>query len=690
MFQNVELFVGHVPPLNRHMAVLRLTPEQTRRPNFIHTVLVLDCSMSMSGSLESVKADTRQFVAELDDTDYVSIVVFSGHGRAALLSGPTRCDNIGKQLLDKVVRERVHIMDTTVFSEPLELVLDCLSRNRLPGMASQAVLFTDGCAVPTRWSVEMEQDKACTAAYHLREFGATVSGIGYGYHYDPVFSARLMLAGGSSGVFRHMSDVEDFSEVIRDIRSTFDRLDRSDIKLEVLLGGSGVAVTGVYRALPEVVQVSTNTRVASRGFYDGALTLYLDVTGQFDSANVQVMLDGNSKLLSPDARPLTPELQAECVRVTAAHLALTGHNAEAIELLEQTDDEAVAESLAEAYTERDRRTTADRIRRAFRHKRFIGAGLKPTGPNHCILNVLRALTEDPAVVLSIPAGAYKRGGQLTKDPRVVASPLGSTVRVVNYTSLKDRLNFSVVTQKDVKVRPVDDEGNILLDAAPVSSVVHRTYNLVRDGELVMPVLYASMSEATFSELQVAGVIPASMVYQPDRSYELNFGDMKMVSSAWARPAGLRLADLLCEEADLMAEQTALNARAKALGKVPASGFDGGVYRERSQVVEDVEVEYYSVPIVEVRLMKYKAAYVDDTAQLSLDETNTRLKAVQDRLRTVRWLARSIVFACHLTGWKTINWGPPQKAVKSDKSEQLAMLDGHQLKLVTGCKQVAAS
>ena len=684
----VELFTGPVSALGRRMAVLRLTPGETSRPDLNHTALILDCSASMYGSLESVKADARQFVSELDEKDYVSVIIFSGHGTRQLISGPTRCDDTGRSLLDKAIRDRVHIMDLTVFSEPLELVLGHLRQNEIKGMASQAVLFTDGCAVPTRWSVKSEHSRAIDMAEELYRFGAAVSVIGYGYYYDHDFVTRLMKAGGSSGIFRHMSDVEDFGEVIRDVRNTFSRTDLTNITLTI--NPASGAVTAVYRSLPEVQQLSTSQTVNTRGLFDGSLTYYLDVTHAFDMAHIVATINGAEKVLAPDAMPLTPELEADCVRVTAAHLVLTGQTAEAIELLQQTGDDGVAESVAEAYTERDRRTNSDRIRRAFRDKRFIGAGLKASGPNHCILNVLRTLMEDPAVVLSIPAGAYKRGGLLTKDDRVIPSPLGSTVRVVSYTSKKDRLNFSVTTQKEVKVRPVDDDDNIIDTAKPVDAVVHRTYNLVRDGELVMRQIYASMSEGTFNELQAAGVIDASKAYQADTSYLLDLGDMKMVSSAWARPSSLRLVDLLREEAELKAEQTALNAHIKRLGKPDVPEFDGNVYIEKSKVVEDAVKEYYTAPIVELRLMKYKVQYTDDTAGLSLGQAITRVKEVRRRLRVVRFVAREIICACHLTGWQSISWSAAQPAPRSDKFEQLATLNGAQLKLVTGELEVAAS
>lgn len=147
---SVELSSGRVPHIDRNMAILEVAPGDLNPAQSRHTVLILDCSASMWGSIESVKSDARRFVSQLDESNYVSIVVFSGHGRARLVCGPTLCKEEGKQMLSQHIHSDVYIMDLTVFSEPLELVLSFLKKSHIDSMATQAVLFTDGNAVPTQ------------------------------------------------------------------------------------------------------------------------------------------------------------------------------------------------------------------------------------------------------------------------------------------------------------------------------------------------------------------------------------------------------------------------------------------------------------------------------------------------------------------------------------------------------------
>ncbi len=687
----VEFFTGLVPVLNKPMAIVRVTAP-VAKPDLQHDVLVLDCSGSMYDSLESVKLDARTFVATLDDSHFVSVVVFSGHGTAKRIAGPVRCDTLGKGILDQAIKRDVYIMNTTVFSEPLDLVLENLRQAQTASMASQAILFTDGCAVPTKWGIDKEEDLALQAAYELYEFGAAVSVIGYGYHYDATFVAKLMAAGGYSGIFRHMNDVGDFAEVIADISTTFRHMDTTTTKFRVSADGS--VVQAVYRAVPEVIKSSHTDQFIGRGLYDGVATYYLELSALPNKMSFTGFVGEkiHSELgVTPSA--LSAEQMMECIRVIAANAALSGDNAYAIELLEQTSDEGVAESIGEAYTESERRTNADRIRRAFRDRKFIGTGLKPTGPNHCVINVLRILMEDPSVIMSIPAGFYTRGGILVQDPRVVRSPLGSTVRVVSYTSHAELFNFSLTTQVDVSVYAVDEEGTILTAAKPTKQIVHRTYNIIRDGELVMKELLASMSEASFDQLQAAGVIDAHHSYKAGLSYSLCLGDMKMVSSAWARPSSLRLVDLLREEADLKLLQTALNARIKALGKPEVPEFDErGVYREKAKPVETVAIEYYRSRCMKLSLVKYKPAATEDISGLTVDQATARVKQVRQRLRAVRFLARSIAYACELTGWQSVAWAAPKTTArgKDSKQEFAGHIGSVDVKRVTWTTEIAYS
>ncbi|MBI5153517.1 MAG: hypothetical protein HZA36_03615 [Parcubacteria group bacterium] len=196
----------------------------------------------------------------------------------------------------------------------------------------------------------------------------------------------------------------------------------------------------------------------------------------------------------------------------------------------------------------------------------------------------------------------------------------------------------------------------------------------------MSELEAVLSEESFNVLQEAGVVEENETYSRTKTYILNFRNLKMISGVWANPRTLGLLSLLQEEADLEAEQKALNARRKALKSEATTSEDGDVYFPKEKKVEGVVAEFYSAKCVEIRLMKYKArAY--DVSSMNYEEADKRVKQVRQRLIVVRYIIRAITFAMEMVDSKSIAWdaGSP---TKNGKLEQMADFSGCILKKVT--------
>ena len=172
-----------------------------RKPEKFHTILLIDCSGSMSESIDEVRKDTQAFVQEMDQTDIASVIIFSGHKTSKVIAGPTECTKNGRDILCKAIEKEVRILNTTVFSEPLGLAIETVRRHASPEMAHNTVLFTDGCAVPEKWDTQEEQRKSLNFARELGGTGVPVSAIGYGVYYDLMFLGNLIGASGADGTF---------------------------------------------------------------------------------------------------------------------------------------------------------------------------------------------------------------------------------------------------------------------------------------------------------------------------------------------------------------------------------------------------------------------------------------------------------------------------------------------------------
>jgi len=635
-----------------------------------HTVLVLDCSQSMSASIPRLRTDSAAYIKELGSRDFVSVIIFSGHGTAKLIAGPTKCTAEGRNMVERAILHEVRPLGTTVFSEPLELTLETVRRLTGEDTVHNAVLFTDGCAVPTRWDVRAEHKKALDVAVQLNNFGAVVSVVGYGVYYDQQFVGQLMAASGNNGVFRHISEMTGFRQAVQTIRHVFDKTVPMNLVLSMVSRPGNV--TRILRVTPEVSGVS-GREIRLGGLFEGKATFFVELDARCDSIIINGSVNGKPFTASPKVEPLSLQNVADYIRIAGAWAFLTGDRTTAAAMLRLTGDEVMVDKVETSYSDREQRETSDALRRHYRDKEFIGAGLKPTGPSHCVLNVIRVLIEDPTNKVFIPAGAYERSGELTVDPRVIHPPHGRTLQVVGYSSDDERFNFGMRCLKDVFVVPESGSGK------PLPKKIWRTYNLVLDGNLHLGELQASMSEETFDVLRDSGVIATSGAYRPNHIYTVKLGGLRLVSSAWAQPATLGFVSLLREEADLKIEQTALNAHIKAFGIVTRAEEDD-IYPERGVKDQAREVETYTAPCVEIRLMGYKAKPAPDCSSLSYDAAVKRVKEVRHRLIVVRYLSRSIRFAMETTHSKAIPWSA-EKLNRFDKYEQTAMFGGAELKRV---------
>lgn len=641
-------------------------------------MLLCDCSTSMTSSLPQLRQSAVEFVSHLKPEEKVSIITFSGHNQAQNILWPTACNAAGKDQAIRAIYGRVHPIGTTVFSEPLDLALD-LVRHLFDGSVTSLTLLTDGCPVPTQWTKDEEKRRAFNAVAHLQKTGFIVNLIGYGVHYDPLFLYELDEHAGFNGTRCHISEIEEWHETVKEIRAMVERATLTMIELEVK-----PAVTRIYKSSPQI-SIFEGSRVDLNVLDSGVATLWLETPKPLDSLTVTGRVNNKEFTLKPKLGTLSPENIKEFRRMAAAWLFTKGKIADAVSLLRDNSDNLLADRAAHAYTERERRETADLLgRRVFRDRKFIGEGIKPSGPSHCVLNALRILIEDPENIIYIPKGAYKRTTELTVDPRIVESSLGRVLQVKRLTSNDERFNFSLLCLVDVKVKSENANGWSLVPAQ-----VWRNYTVIKDGNLHLEELEASLSEKSFDKLQEAGVIAKNETYLSGKAFTINFRSLRMISNVWANPRTLGLVPLMQEEADLASEQTALNTRLKEL-QHERPEFEGNIYNPTAKK-EEGPYEVYMAPCCEYRLMGYKPKTADCSG-MTVSRAYSRVREVRARLAVVRYLIRSIIFAMEAVNSTVIHWGQAKHTKRGQwpKAEELATFDGATLKRVKWEEQVACS
>lgn len=327
------------------------------------------------------------------------------------------------------------------------------------------------------------------------------------------------------------------------------------------------------------------------------------------------------------------------------------------------------------------------------NKVLIGEGLKPQGPNLCVLNVMRTLLEDKDSIVYIPQD-YILGSLRQKfDPKVHQnlSEAGKPVTVLSIQSNAERFNFSLTGTVDVMVEEEEVSGYVHL----CPKKIFRSFNIVRDGNLMVNYLICKLSKKSFDLMMGAGIlyysndakVPAFHLHNLDLLYKIVLDQIPVVSLNWAQPHRIGLYKYLLEEVELTDLSKRLNSlvkRYKAEGQTSQKlGDSSEIYQEKVNHEYDnsmVSTTSVSVPCVVYRLKgaKCKAEMTDEDLEAiyrNLSEAEDALKSVKSRLRDIRFVYRCIIFAIEKSEKKgSYDWSEPYELPRSTKIAQQAEVE----------------
>ena len=274
---NVKVAFGKIANVVNAVAkvTISLGSNQTAKLVGRHDVLVLDCSGSMIDSIVDLRRDSQKYINELGQNDFATVIVFSGHGTAKKIAGPTRMDVQGKRLVSAAIENNVRVMGTTVFSEPLALTLQAAKEAASEKLMHHSILFTDGCPVPTQWSEKDERRKAIEQANKLGMFGAILSCLGYGFYYDADFLRELISANGGNGCYLHISEIEEFTDAVNAIKAVVQKM--TPVQVELTVSTDKGMASRVFRTTPEVTLAGKGGNIHVSALYNGVADLYVEV-----------------------------------------------------------------------------------------------------------------------------------------------------------------------------------------------------------------------------------------------------------------------------------------------------------------------------------------------------------------------------------------------------------------------------
>jgi len=300
--------------------------------------------------------------------------------------------------------------------------------------------------------------------------------------------------------------------------------------------------------------------------------------------------------------------------------------------------------------------------------KFIGEGLKKEGPNFNVLNLMRALVEDSDSSIFLPIEEYEKRIFHTSDPAIhfVKHPCKAT----NIISNSEEFNFSLQFLVPIKVE-VEENKIIYLE----DKFVFRTYNIIRNGILLVKSLYGILSEEAFNKLNELDLlyyngakVEQNHKYCPDYTYKINLQNVPLASNCWANPEHMGLVAMMVKE-DLITRQAKFyNNLIKTMEKVIDSSEESNIYNEKSSYIKS-DKEKTQVPCI--------VYSIENPSELITEEINNyeilkkKIKELKSQQTNYRFLIRAMLFSIentknkgeHYFKWSELEEVPRSKTKK---------------------------
>lgn len=278
---------------------------------------------------------------------------------------------------------------------------------------------------------------------------------------------------------------------------------------------------------------------------------------------------------------------------------------------------------------------------------FIGTGISDQGPNKNVINVLRVLLEDKNSTIYVPYDYVADKEGKGKDPRVHFPPKasGTSAQVIDIVGHQERFNFSLQCLVDVKVEYEEDGVVTLKDKK-----VWRNYHVIRDGELVMPRVFAKLSENSYDDLASAELlyigdikVSDNYVYSADTVYTIKLDNIPLVSSNWSRPNALNFHEMLRDSqraAETLKQIKKVLKESKS--ETASTDTDSNIYTENissySSAKSGKEVDCITYTIIENP--GYTTPKYEGVANEDYDKVNKLIKDYRFKCACIKWAIES--------------------------------------------------
>lgn len=517
-----ELYISDTEKKKCYFYKLSMPLDTT--PSISHHILLLDVSGSMYGVMEQLKVKVAETLRALKTKpdQYVSVILYSGHGECYRLINAVRCDTLSYKMAKvyEVLEEELYTRSITVMSEPLEKAVEIVQGLGDVCDKHHIALFTDGYLVPSKWSYEEEEGKCFEVAKYCEKHGIHFNTIGFGKYYDRDFLRRLV-ALGKTGVFMHMDAMKDYYKTMVQL---VDEVNEKYI-IDIPIHNEDYFLFETHMR-HQVMQDS--------------------ISLQREGENIIVTFDAplvtDSAIKTTENEVVADEVVDELYYQLAFYHLMREDLESAEFALAQTGDVAAYEKVRNAYTFEEKGRSLEVLDQLLHnpHKRYEKGReeLQVTLPEEeplCLLEVLGMILENKeAKLLWKYDYPYKRIGMKRKEVpngyRFIRPELGYG-EVIDLSIGRKKLNIGV----KVKIEGMVEE---LETGLKVGASVYRDYNLVIDGNVNTNELWCELPKEIVRCLRKEKLIKKTMKLRDRRVYTLNLTKLKATNKRMLKSMSL--------------------------------------------------------------------------------------------------------------------------------------------------------
>lgn len=661
---------------------LQTTSEESASVN--HHILLLDVSGSMYGELEDLKNRTKLTLEALrrGKNNYVSIIIYSGHNESYRLINAAKCDMLSYKMarVFEILDEELYTRGVTVMSEPLEQAIEIVKQLGDVCNKHHIALFTDGCLVTYKWSVQEEEARVLKIANICKEQGIFFNAIGFGQYYDRNFLKKI-IENANTGNLYHIDAIKDYYKTMVNLTQEINHKDILDLEID----NTDYFILNTSKRLKGKDHLRTFSQ-------DGLVTLVV-----FD----EPLVINEQKIPLSKSKKLEEHVKEDCLYTLALYHVIHEDIESAEIALAQTGDLNAYTALNNCYSfvEKGKAINNLSIYISSPEKRFQKgkATIKVAAVEDepiCLLEVLQEILMDPdSQLLWDYSYKYKRIGTKTQpieDQYQFIRPKVGYGEVVDLSIGSKKLNIGVKVKINGQI--LDTESKLKLDGH-----IFRDYNLVVNGNINTDLMWCKLSKKLKQKFRKEKLIKSVTKLYGEEIITLNLRKLKSTNKRLLKSLNIEtIVEDLYQVETLKCKQWALKQLIKELGTkedellqtLPEQQIsirskyrvdEDGLYHPISTktACEELPYEIYPAKVLEWKIEKFPRKktqeqalldynnLIDDNKESAVQRLRTELYTVKEEKHLLTYKINLVRLSCGLSGKNIFLW---EKELEKDKTE----------------------